>query len=226
MASTLHALFQYAVNDRKRLDNPADDLKLPEVAQEDLFELALDDYERLAKALGPGNSTFMWLGAETGLRWAECAGITLGDLDLGAATLKVALQLDRDQELSPTKNKTFGAIDLSEAMVKELTEHLDRNGLVGADPSTLIFSMPSGTALFITRTGALGSGRRRVERAGLAGLGFHDLRRNNATILHDEGTVVKVAQERLRHKQSSTTMRALSGASRVRSGAPCARGQL
>ena len=164
MASTLHALFQYAVNDRKRLDNPADDLKLPEVAQGDLFELTLDDYERLAKALGPGYSTFMWLGAETGLRWGECAGITLGDIDLGAATLKVTLQLDRDQKLCPTKNKTSGAIDLSAAMVKELTEHLERNGLSVPTPARLSFPPPSGTALFIIRTGGPGSGCRRASR--------------------------------------------------------------
>ena len=205
MASTLHALFQYAVDDKKRLDNPADDLKLPEVAQGDMVELTLDDYGRLAQALGPGHSTFMWLGAETGLRWGECAGITLGDLDLGAATLRVSLQLDRDQQLSPTKNKTSGAIDLSDAMVAELPEHLERNGLVGAGPSTLIFSSSKRH-----RPLHYSNWRARVwvpacEQAGLAGLGFHDLRRSNATILHDEGTVVKVAQERLRHKQSSTT---------------------
>ena len=108
MASTLHALFQYAVDDKKRLDNPADDLKLPEVAQGDMVELTLEDYGRLAQALGPGHSTFMWLGAETGLRWGECAGITLGDLDLGAATLRVSLQLDRDQQLSPPRTRPPG----------------------------------------------------------------------------------------------------------------------
>jgi hypothetical protein len=47
MASILHALFQYAVDDKKRLDNPADDLKLPEVAQGEMLELTLDDYGRL-----------------------------------------------------------------------------------------------------------------------------------------------------------------------------------
>jgi integrase len=108
MASTLHALFQFAVDDKKRLDNPADDLKLPEVAQGDLVELTLDDYGRLAHALGSGHSTFMWLGSETGLRWGECAGITLGDIDLGAATLKVALQLDRDQSSPPPRTRPRG----------------------------------------------------------------------------------------------------------------------
>ena len=130
MASTLHALFQYAVDDKERLDNPADDLKLPEVAQGNLFELTLDDYGRLAQALGPGHATFIWLGAETGLRWGECAGITLGDLDLAAATLRVALQLDRDQQLSPTKNKTSGAINLSDLWA-------DRDGLMGAAEQAL-----------------------------------------------------------------------------------------
>ena len=64
MASTLHALFQYAVDDKKRLDNPADDLKLPEVAQGDMVELTPDDYGRLAQPLGPGHSTFMSRGRD------------------------------------------------------------------------------------------------------------------------------------------------------------------
>jgi hypothetical protein len=51
----------------------------------------------------------------------------------------LALQLDRDHQLSPTKNKTTEASDLSEAMVKELNEHLERNGLVSADPARLSF---------------------------------------------------------------------------------------
>jgi integrase len=116
------------------------------VAQGDLLEMTLDNYGRLAQALGPANSAFMWLGAETGLRWGECAAITLGDLDLdlGAATLNVALQLDRDQQLSPTKNKASGTIDLSEATVAGRSEHLERNGLVGGDPTTLIFSTAKG----------------------------------------------------------------------------------
>jgi hypothetical protein len=71
---------------------------------------------------------------------AECAGRSLGRPRLGRDTLKVTLQLDRNQELSPTKNKALGAIDLSEAMVKELTEHLERKGLLGAGPVTLSFS--------------------------------------------------------------------------------------
>jgi integrase len=101
-------------------------------------------------------------------------------------------------------------------MVTQLSAHLERNGLVGAGPATLIIS----TA---TRRRPLhySNSRSRVwvpacEQAGLAGLGFHHLRRNNATILHDEGTVVKVAQERLRHKQSSTTLDTYTRATRRR----------
>jgi hypothetical protein len=43
MASTSHALLQYALNDTKGLDNPADELKLPEVPRDDLIALTLDD---------------------------------------------------------------------------------------------------------------------------------------------------------------------------------------
>ena len=118
MASTLHALFQYAVNDRKRLDNPEDDPNLPEVAQADLSSSPLDDDERLAEALGPAVPPSCGSGRRRARRWAERAGITVGDLDLDDATLKAAFQLDRDEEISPTKNKTTGTIDLSEAMVK------------------------------------------------------------------------------------------------------------
>jgi hypothetical protein len=100
----------------------------------------------------------------------ECAGITLGDLDLGAATLKVAFQLDRDQELSP-RNKTSGAIDLRDAMVNELSEHLERNGLVGAGPRTLVFCTENCTARSITRTGGPGSGCRRAKRRAWPGWG-------------------------------------------------------
>ena len=189
MASTLHALFQYAVDDKKRLDNPPDDLKLPEVAQ----------------ALGPGHSTFMCPGAETGLRWGEGAGITLGDLDLGAATLRVSLRLDRRPTALPHQEQDLRGHRPQPAMVAELPEHLERNGLVGAGPSTLIFSTSKRH-----RPLHYSNWRARVwvpacEQAGLAGFGFDDLGRSNATILHDEGTVVKAAQERLRHKQSSTT---------------------
>lgn len=128
----------------------------------------------------------------------------------------MAFQLDRDQQLSPTKTKTSGAIDLSEAMVKELSEHLKRNELVGADPSTLIFSTANQH-----RPLHYSNWRNRVwvpacQQAGLAGLGFHDLRRNKATILHDEGTVAKVAQERLRHRHSSTTLDTYTRATRRR----------
>ena len=104
MASTLHALFQYAVDDKKRLDNPADDLKLPEVAQGDLLELTLGDYGRLAQALGPGHSTFMWLGTETGLRWGECVAYA-GRPRPGGFHVKVALQLDRDQPSPPPRTR-------------------------------------------------------------------------------------------------------------------------
>ena len=122
MASTLHALFKYAFDDKKRLDNPADDLKLPEVAQGDMFELTLDDYGRLAQALGPGHTTFIYGRGRDRAARGEYAGISWPTLTW-AGTLRVALQLDRGpSSFSPTKNRTSAAIALGEATLKELSE--------------------------------------------------------------------------------------------------------
>ena len=77
----------------------------------------------------------------------------------------MARQLDRDQEMSPTKNKTTAAADLSEGMVKELVEHLERNIRVGADHPARLFSLPPGaTVRFITQTGGHRSGCLRATR--------------------------------------------------------------
>ncbi len=125
----------------------------------------------------------------------------------------------------PTKLMLQGLVDnwtavdhLAPSTVHRMasTLHALPNGLVGADPGTLIFSTAKRH-----RPLRYSNWRSRVwaptcEQAGLAGLGFHDLRRNNAIILHHEGTVVKVAQERLGHKQSSTTLDTYTRATRRR----------
>ena len=62
--AVLHAVFQYAVDDRKRSDNPADALRLPqeEPTERPYQDLTPEDYDRLAAALGPDDAVMMWLG--------------------------------------------------------------------------------------------------------------------------------------------------------------------
>jgi integrase len=74
----MKAVFTYAVDNELLMVSPAKGLRLPSVELVDRPELSADDLDRLAKALGSDHAPIMWLGAATGLRWSECAGLTIG----------------------------------------------------------------------------------------------------------------------------------------------------
>ena len=149
----------------------------------------------------------MWLGAETGARWGECAGLTVGDVDLVAATVTIAMQLDRKGNRVKTKTRTTGQpLDISQSLVDDLGAHFERRRITDADPDMLIFTTPKQSSMLHYSNWRRGFWVPACHEAGLSGLGFHDLRRNNATTMHDVGLPVKVAKERLRHKKSSTTL--------------------
>jgi integrase len=217
-ATCLHALLQYAVDKRIRTDCPADGLRLPAKPTARLVDPSEDDYQRLAEALGPDEDTMMWVGAETGARWAEVAGLIKSDVDLGRKVIRISMQLDRGAKRVPVKTEAGKrAIPISDVLVEQLARHYERSGLTSADPSTYIFRTH--------RRGQpkpLGYSNYRVqiwkpacEKAGLPDLGFHDLRRANATALVDAGINLKVAQERLGHAQISTTLGIYARATRT-----------
>jgi integrase len=86
-----------------------------------------------------------------------------------------------------------------------LSKHLSELGLTGATSNALLFAGSSGRPLDYSNW------RRRVwvpavERAGLVSLGFHDLRRTNATAMVLEGVDVKTAQARLGHSDPRLTL--------------------
>ena len=128
-------------------------------------------------------------------------------MDLSGATVTMAMQLDRKGNRVKTKTRTAGhPLDISQALVNDLAAHLEHRHLTDADLDTLVFTTHEQNSKL-----HYSNWRRQVwvpacKRADLSGLGFHDLRRNNATTMHDLGLPVKVAQERLRHKKSSTTL--------------------
>lgn len=205
-AATMKAVFTHAVDNELLIVSPAKGLRLPSVELVDRPELSADDLDRLAKALGPNNAPMMWLGATTGLRWSECAGLTIGNLDLANCSLRVELQLGRDRQLASLKTRAARReLAVPVWLSEELRRHLERREPGRALPSALVFTTAEGRPLHYSNW------RRRVwvpacEAAGLPALGFHDLRSNNATALVDEGVNPKVAQQRLGHAQVSTTL--------------------
>jgi len=97
-----------------------------------------------------------------------------------------------------------------------LAKHLVLRGLTGADADALVFTAPAVTH-------SLRNWRNRVwlpacRAVGLDGLGFHDLRRANATALVRLGVDVKTAQQRLGHSDVRMTSPVCASRETCRSG--------
>ncbi|HEX6312317.1 MAG TPA: tyrosine-type recombinase/integrase, partial [Acidimicrobiia bacterium] len=205
MYGVLRAIFNYAVNSDLIGRSPCRGIKLPTPQAIDCHVVDGDAPAALAEATGEYRP-MVYLGAVLGLRWAECAGLRVGRLDLLRSTLTVAEQLDRDGRTAPPKSaagrRTLG---VPSWLVEMLGEHLARRGLTGADTDALVFVAPDGGPLDYTNW------RRRVwqpatKAAGLDGLKFHDLRRASATAMVLDGVDVRTAQARLGHSDPRLTL--------------------
>lgn len=92
-------------------------------------------------------------------------------------------------------------VSLAEMFARHLVDH----GVTGTDPTALVFLAQRGGPLNYSHW------RQRVwvpacERAGLAGLTFHDLRRPNATAMVADGVDLKTAQTRFGHSDPQLTL--------------------
>jgi integrase len=171
---------------------------------------------RLAKALGgaEGYGPMVYLGAVTGLRWGEVAGLRVGRVDTDAGTVAVVETIVRGRKGSvgvglPKSEAGRRTLALPQVLVEMLTAYMEAVGLTDADGDALLFTAPGGGPLRYTNwlcrvwypapiAAGLGeivedkiTGRRRYE-----GLGFHDLRRASATGLVPAG--VDVSRKRRR----------------------------
>ena len=125
------------------------------------------------------------MGALLGLRWGEVAGLRIGSLHLLARTLTVTETVTTDEDtrpiLGPLKSEAgIRSLSMPELLVDILAKHLARAGLTAADADSLVFSAPGGDHW------SYGNYRCRrwqtaTKKVGLAGIGFHDLRRTAST---------------------------------------------
>jgi integrase len=204
--SAVRAMFAHAVNSDLIGRTPCRGIRVPQASLVDRPEPDPEALERLAEALGVEWAPFMWLGAVGGLRWAEVAGLTVGDLDLLAGRITVSRQLSRVGTFAPPKTKNSArSFALDEQLVADLAALLARRGLNASNPADLVFTTKTGTPLSYTNW------RRRVwvpacETAKLGGLRFHDLRSMAASALVAAGVDVKTAQTRLGHSSPSVTL--------------------
>jgi integrase len=165
---------------------------------------------RLADSMSENFAPMVWLGAVVGLRWGEVAGLRVGRIDLLRKTVTVAEQVTRGIGgvgfVGPTKSAAGNrTLSIPAGLVDILSGHLTRLGLTGAEPDALLFPNADGEPLDYSNW------RRRIwmpalEGADLKGVGFHDLRRTNATAMVLDGVDVKTAQTRLGHSDPRLTL--------------------
>jgi integrase len=168
---------------------------------------ASDALERLAEELGPDQAVMMRTAAVLGLRWAECAGLTVGSVDTLRRMVTVGEQLRRgDRQLvAPKSNAGRRTMAVPAWLTEELSALMHRRTLTAADSGGLLFVNTRG------RAWSYSPWRRSVwlpacTRAGLPGLRFRDLRALAATNLVAAGVDPKTAQARLGHSSPHMTL--------------------
>ena len=205
----LRAICNSAVENDLIARSPCRGIKLPEIPPLERDLPTADDLARLADELGV-DAPMMWLGAVTGMRWGEVAGLRVGRIDFSRGELTVSEQQTRGlhgQPITAPPKSAAGrrTLSLPAPLVELLSKQLDRRRIPRDDPEALVFAAPQGGPVRYDKW------RRRVwlpacENAGLVGLSFHDLRRVNATALVAEGVNIKTAQARLGHSDPRLTL--------------------
>ncbi len=206
----LRAVVNYAVQSDLIGRSPCRGIKLPAIEPARVSILEPTDLVRLAHSIAGEFAPMVWLGAVLGLRWGEVAGLRVGRVDLLRRTIAMAEQVTQGAGgvgfVSPPKSAAGRrTLSIPVELASLLSKHLVDRGLTGAASDALLFAGAGGRPLDYSNW------RRRVwlpavELAGLDGLGFHDLRRTNATAMVLDGVDVKTAQARLGHSDPRLTL--------------------
>ncbi len=171
----------------------------------------------LAAAEGDRLAAAWRLALTLGLRRGEILGLRWEDVDLGAATLRVARSLQRvDGVLAAKEPKTARSrrtLALPPSLVAALREHRDRQGLETKeaadrgrrwDGTGYVFVTPVGTP--IDPDNFCKQFKNLLKAAELRDQRFHDLRHAAATLMIRDGLPVNEVSAVLGHSQTSTTL--------------------
>jgi len=206
MFAVVRGVFGFAVVSDMIARSPCAGIRVPRGGLVERPVLSAAQLQGLAAELGPDQAAMMWLGVVGGLRWAECAGLTVASLDPLKRTMSVSQQLGRDGRLAAPKSRAgTRRLSLPEWLLVDLASLLSQRGLTAANAGEFVFVSREGRPL------SYANWRRRIwepacRAASLPGLRFHDLRSMAATALVAAGVDIKTAQTRLGHSSPSVTL--------------------
>jgi integrase len=222
----LRAVFNYAVSLDMIGRSPCRGIGLPEVVPVRPHVVSVGELRALADGLGGVGryGPMVYLGSVLGLRWGEAAGLKVGRLDFEASTLAVVETVVRGRggvrgAGEPKSAAGRRVLAVPKALMDMLRAHVRERGLHEVDAGAFLFENPRGGMLSYSNwlhrwwwpaAEKAGVGHVEVDevtgRKRYKGLGFHDLRRANATGLLAEGVDVKTAQALLGHSDARLTL--------------------
>lgn len=192
-------------------DNPVHGVKMSErtLKRPHRF-LTMEEVRRLIAASDEPVRTIVLLAAMTGLRIGEILALRWGRINLTTAALRVAETCYLGHFGTPKSKASRRELPLPPLVVQALLAH--RSRLSDTSAEALVFSTCRGTPL------ASNNLRKRqlhpaCVRAELAPITWHALRHTHGTLLHEQGTPLRVAQAQLGHSHMTTTLEVYTHAS-------------
>ena len=192
-------------------ENPVHGIKMPErtLKRPHCF-LTMEQVRRLIAASEEPVHTIVLLAAMTGLRIGEILALRWGRVNLTAGTLRVEETCYHGHFGTPKTRASRRELPLPSAVVQALLAHFSRSSDKSGE--ALVFCTSRGTPL------ASNNLRKRqlhpaCVRAELAPITWHTLRHTHGTLLHEQGTPLRVAQAQLGHSHMSTTLEVYTHAS-------------
>lgn len=199
-----------AVNEDMIARTPCRGIKLPaKDTTKKIRFLEPEELDRLADAIDPNYRALIYVAGVIGLRWSECVGLVVGQVDLLQRKLTVDRTLTEVRGIlhhGPPKTQAGRrTITLPPFVVSEIAVHLQRAGLTAANRDNLVFTSPQGgpmlRANFNRRTW-----NPAIRQSKLSGLTFHGLRHTAAGLMIAGGYSPAIIQQRLGHASIRTTM--------------------
>lgn len=212
--AVLHVALKHAVRTGLLVVNPADRVEKPKIRRGETETITLEQFCKLLDTVRHTNDYIPILIAGTcGLRASEILALRWSDIDLVRGTLtvqRVISQMGSQIDFTePKTNKSRRTIPIPTTVVDELKRHKaaqeDKKKCLGQGYNAEGVVCPDGNGDYRKPKSFAGAVRDTIDRAKLD-IRFHDLRHSHATIMLEQGTSVKVIQERLGHSNLSTTM--------------------
>ena len=220
---TLCKALSEAVRVRYIATNPANGCILPKVQRDDIKPLEAEEIQRFTEAIrGDASEDVFFIALNTGMRLSEILGLRWSRIDFQTGLIKVDAQLmikrgkDSERTLGPTKNgkpRIFKAVpavlDRLKVIQRKQKEWKIKAGPVWANDPDLVFTDEAGRE--IPHATIEHRFTRIMERLGITGHRFHDLRHTFATEAIRAGVDVKTISETLGHASTAFTLDVYAG---------------